>query len=235
MRQRGTARRASHGNRNSHGLDMGQSGPGPVFDVAVIGAGVVGAALAPRLQLDGYRVVVLEGAAEVLDGASKGTSGILHTRFDAPPGTLEARCVAAGRAEFLAIREALNLPLLETGAMALAWNEAAALPLLLEQAHENGVGDAALSSAAAIRELEPELCSGLRGGMRVPGEHVINRWSTRPRGGEDDLPRAPTVFSRSGCATRLFGSLYFTYSSCVNGNLGSPLNIANGGKSVAPR
>jgi len=134
---------------------MGQSERGTVFDVAVIGAGVVGAAVARRLQLGGYRVVVLEAAAEVLDGASKGNSGILHTGFDAPPGTLEAQCVAEGRAEYLAIHKDLNLPLLETGAMVLAWNgaEEAALPRLLEQAHANGVRDAVLLSAAEIRKL----------------------------------------------------------------------------------
>ena len=164
----------------NHGSGMGQSERAAGCDVAVIGAGVVGAAVARRLQLDGYSVVVLEAAAEVLDGASKGNSGILHTGFDAPPGTLEARCVAAGRAEFLAIHEGLNLPLVETGAMVLAWNEAeeAALPLLLEQAHENGVGDAVLLSVAEIRKLEPELGPGLRAGMRVPGEHIIDPWST---------------------------------------------------------
>jgi len=159
---------------------MEHSEQGPVFDVAVIGAGVVGAAVARRLQLDGCAVLVLEAAAEVLDGASKGNSGILHTGFDAPPGTLEARCVAEGRAEFLAIHEQLGLPLLETGAMVLAWNEAeeAALPRLLQQAHANAVTDAVILSAAEIRRLEPGLGPGLRAGIRVPGEHVIDPWST---------------------------------------------------------
>ncbi len=164
----------------SHGLGMGQSERGPGFDVAVIGAGVVGAAVARRLQLDGYAVVVLEAASEVLDGASKGNSGILHTGFDAPPDSLEAKCVAEGRAEFLAIHRDLDLPLVETGAMVLAWSEAeaAALPGLLEQAHANGVMDAVLLSDSEVRRLEPQLAEGVRGGMRVPGEHVIDPWST---------------------------------------------------------
>lgn len=150
------------------------------YDIAVVGAGVVGAAMARRFQLDGARVVVLEAAAEVLDGASKGNSGILHTGFDAPVGSLEARCIAAGRAEYLAIHHALNLPLVETGALVLAWSEAeaAALPKLLAQAHANAVAEAVLLSAAEIRALEPGLGPGLEGGLRVPGEHVIDPWST---------------------------------------------------------
>jgi glycerol-3-phosphate dehydrogenase len=149
------------------------------FDVAVIGAGVVGAAMARRFQLDGARVVVLEAAAEVLDGASKGNSGILHTGFDAPVGSLEARCIAAGRTEYLGIREELGLPLVETGALVLAWNaaEAALLPTLLAQAQANGVADAALLGPPEVYALEPGLGSGVTGGMVVPGEHVIDPWS----------------------------------------------------------
>ncbi len=149
------------------------------FDVAVIGAGVVGAATARRFQLDGARVVVLEAAAEVLDGASKGNSGILHTGFDAPEGSLEARCIIEGRAEYLAIREDLGLPLIETGALVLAWSDAesARLPDLLAQAHANGVDDAALLDAGAVYALEPGLGPGVTGGMVVPGEHVIDPWS----------------------------------------------------------
>lgn len=154
------------------------------YDVAVIGAGVVGCAVARRLTLDGARVVVLEKAADILDGASKGNSGILHTGFDAPPGSLEQRCVAAGHAEYRAIRERLNLPLMETGALVLAWNEAeeARLPALIAQAHANGFDDVAPLTRAQILDLEPNLSPTVRAGFRVPRESIIDPWS------------APTVY-----------------------------------------
>lgn len=149
------------------------------YDVAVIGAGVVGCAVARRLTLAGARVVVLEKALDILDGASKGNSGILHTGFDAPPGSLEQRCVAAGHAEYLAIREKLNLPLMETGALVLAWTEVeeARLPALLEQARANGVDDVAPLGRAEILALEPNLSPRVRAGFRVPREFVIDPWS----------------------------------------------------------
>ena len=156
-----------------------RSGASAGCDVAVVGAGVVGAAVARRFQLDGAKVVVLEAAREVLDGASKGNSGILHTGFDAPVGSLEARCVVEGREEYLAIREALRLPLLRTGALVLAWDDeqAGRLPELLAQAHANGVLDASLLSAADARALEPGLAPRVCGAIRVPGEAVIDPWS----------------------------------------------------------
>ena len=90
------------------------------FDVAVVGAGVIGCAIARRYAIAGARVVVLERASDILDGASKGNSAILHTGFDAPPGSLEAACVTAGYREYLDIRGRLGLPLLRTGALVIA-------------------------------------------------------------------------------------------------------------------
>ena len=140
---------------------------------------VIGCAIARRFTLKGARVVVLEKAPDVLDGASKANSAILHTGFDAPPGTLEAECIASGRAEYLAVRESLGLPLIETGALVLAWNEEeeARLPALLDKARANGVDDVEPLPAATLRALEPELATSVRAGFRVPGEHVIDGWS----------------------------------------------------------
>jgi len=150
------------------------------FDVAIIGAGVVGCALARRLVLDGARVLVLEKAAEVLDGASKANSAILHTGFDAPPDSLEQKCVAAGYREYLEIRAQLGLPLLESGAMVLAWNDAevAKLDGLVEKAHRNGVSDIFRLSRAEILAREPQLSPDVKAGFVVPGEFLIDPWTS---------------------------------------------------------
>ena len=72
------------------------------FDVAIIGAGVVGCAAARRFALAGARVIVIEKGPDILSGASKANSAILHTGFDAPPESLEWQLVRAGREEYLA-------------------------------------------------------------------------------------------------------------------------------------
>ena len=150
------------------------------FDIAVIGAGIIGCAIARRLTLDGAKVVVLEKAADVLDGASKGNSAILHTGFDAPPGSVEQICVARGYAEYLEVAQSLGLPILKSGAMVLAWNEEqlARLPSLIEKAHINGVQDVAILSREQILAREPNLSSTLLGGFEVPGEYLIDPWAT---------------------------------------------------------
>ena len=149
------------------------------FDVAVIGAGVTGVATARRFALDGQRVLLLEKGADVLSGASKANSALLHTGFDAPEGSLELRCMQLGYAEFMALREAMNLPVLKTGAMVIAWTAAqeAALPEILAAAHRNGVTDAHLISTKEILTRDPQLSPQARAAVLVPGESVIDPWS----------------------------------------------------------
>ena len=153
-------------------------GPAERFDAAVIGAGAVGCAVARRLTLAGLRVVLLERGADILSGASRANSAILHTGFDAPPGSLELACVRAGHREYRRIAGRFGLPLLETGAMVVAWTEAEAarLPALAETARANGVTDVAPLSPAAVARREPGLAP-TRGALLVPGEAVIDPWS----------------------------------------------------------
>lgn len=149
------------------------------FDVAVIGAGVVGCALARAFTLAGARVVILEKAVDVLDGASKANSAILHTGFDAPEGSLELACIREGYALYHDVRDGLGLPLVRAGAMVLAWTEeeVAGLPALMDQAVANGVTDIHPVTAAQARALEPELSDRVLAGFRVPGEHLVDPWS----------------------------------------------------------
>jgi glycerol-3-phosphate dehydrogenase len=150
-----------------------------IYDVAIIGAGVVGCAAARRFALAGLRVLLLEKGADILSGASKANSAILHTGFDAPPASLELACMQAGYDEYLSLREARNLPLLETGALVVAWSEAdeARLEALEAQAHANGVMDATRIGRESLRARESHLAGTARAALSVPREHLIDPWS----------------------------------------------------------
>jgi glycerol-3-phosphate dehydrogenase len=152
---------------------------GRLFDIAIIGAGVVGCAAFRGLTMAGARCVLIERDADILAGASKANSAILHTAFDASPGSLEMRCMQGGYAEYLGIRERLALPLLETSAIVVAWSadELAKLPAIVARAHANGVADVRQLAADEVRAREPRLAGDLLGGVLVPGEAVIDPWS----------------------------------------------------------
>lgn len=151
-----------------------------IYDVAVIGTGVVGCAMARRFALEGASVIAIEKAPDILDGASKANSAILHTGFDEPSDFLELECIKAGYREYMEIHDRLNLPVMETGALVVAWSdeEEQKLDSLMDRARNNGVGDVERLTIEQIRTREPHLSDHLTGGFLVPREYVIDPWTS---------------------------------------------------------
>ena len=152
---------------------------GEPFDVVVVGAGVVGAAVARLLARQQLRVALLDARDDVGAGTSKANTAILHTGFDAVPGSTEARLVARGYRLLSSYSAATGISVERTGAVLVAWDDeqAAGLPALREKAARNGYGHAEVVDAAEVRAMEPHLGSGVTGGMVVPDEHIIDPWS----------------------------------------------------------
>lgn len=150
-----------------------------VFDVAVIGGGVVGAAIARELAGYTGSVVLIEGREDVCEGTSKANTAILHTGFDASPGTLESRLVREGYHRTLEYCRATGIAVDVTGAVLVAWDDeqVAALPGLQRKAQANGYDKTEIIDAATVYELLPELGEGALGGLTVPDEAIIDPWS----------------------------------------------------------
>ncbi len=129
---------------------------GEIYDVAIVGAGVVGCALFREFVLAGQRTVLIERDADIINGASKANSALLHTGFDAVPGSLEAACVRRGHARYAALHDRLGLPLLPCGALVVAWSDAErqSLPGIAARAEANGVA-VDLLDVASVRAREP--------------------------------------------------------------------------------
>jgi glycerol-3-phosphate dehydrogenase len=149
-------------------------------DVAVIGAGIVGSAITRQLAGTSLSVALIEGRADVGDGTSKANTAILHTGFDAKPGTLESRLVARGYDLLGKYAEQTGIPVEHTGAVLVAWNqeELDALPGLKEKAEQNGYRRCELIDADAVYALVPDLGEGVLGGLTVPDEAIICTWTT---------------------------------------------------------
>jgi glycerol-3-phosphate dehydrogenase len=150
------------------------------FDVVVVGAGVVGSAVAR--QLSGYRLRVglVDARPDVGDVTSKANTAILHTGFDAKPGSLESRLVHDGYLLLGEYAEQVGIPVERTGALLVAWNDEQleALPGLETKAKANGYDKTFQIDADAVYEREPRLGPGALGGLVVPGESIICPWTT---------------------------------------------------------
>ncbi|MFE5173578.1 FAD-dependent oxidoreductase [Streptomyces sp. NPDC057651] len=155
--------------------------PSRPYDVAVVGAGVVGTAIARELARHPHlRIALLEASADVGDGTSKANTAILHTGFDAVPGSLESRLVREGQRLLAAYAAESGIPVEPVGALLVAWDDEQldALPDLLDKAGRNGYDAARIIGADETRAREPHLGPGALGALDVPGESIICPWTT---------------------------------------------------------
>ncbi|MEU6994188.1 FAD-dependent oxidoreductase [Streptomyces sp. NPDC046465] len=155
--------------------------PDVTYDVAVVGAGVVGSAVARGLaRYPGLRIALVEASDDVGDGTSKANTAILHTGFDAVPGSLESRLVREGQRLLAAYAAESGIPVEPVGALLVAWDaeQLAALPGLLAKAERNGYDAARVIGPAEVRAREPHLGPGALGALDVPGESIICPWTT---------------------------------------------------------
>jgi len=149
------------------------------YDVAIIGAGVVGTAIARELARHDLSIALIDANADVGDGTSKANTAILHTGFDMVPGSLESRLVARGYHLLRDYAREVGIAVEELGALLVAWSdeELANLPKLQAKAVENGYKDSVIISAADVYAREPHLGVGALGALHVPGEWIIDPWT----------------------------------------------------------
>src|SRR4051794_12942804 len=107
-------------------------------DVLVIGGGVVGCTVCRELTRYDLAVALVEGCPDIGEVTSKANSAIVHTGFDAPPGTLEARLLVDSRALWPEVIAELHIPYRRTGAVMVATD-----------AHEQGAIETEIMPKAA--------------------------------------------------------------------------------------
>lgn len=149
-----------------------------MFDVAIIGCGVIGAATAYTLARYQLKVLVLEAENDVADGTTKANSAIIHAGYDPEPGTRMARLDVLGNRLAGEICERLDVPFKRNGSLVLAFSEEEIphLKKLYSNGVANGVPGIRLLDAAQVRELEPNLSDRVVAALYAPSAGVISPW-----------------------------------------------------------
>ncbi|MCZ3388006.1 MAG: NAD(P)/FAD-dependent oxidoreductase [Actinomycetia bacterium] len=186
-----------------------------VFDVVVVGGGVVGCAVARELSAYQLSVALIEVKGDVGDGTSKANTAILHTGFDASPGTLESRLVPRGYELLTRYAASTGIPVEGTGAVLVAWSddELDALPRLRDKAAKNGYQQCELITADAVYARVPTLGAGALGGMTVPDESIICPWTTTLALATDAMTRGASILLRHGLLGVAVGKSVTTLST----------------------
>jgi glycerol-3-phosphate dehydrogenase len=151
------------------------------YDVAVIGGGVVGLAVAREMAVRGRSVVLLEREDAPAAGASSGNSGIGCTGYDAPVGSLERRLLRRAIQLHPALLRSFGMSyehVRKCGSLVVAWTpeELAKLPSIVAENFEAGDTEAVQLSAAELHELEPSLSTKALGAVLCPREAIVEPW-----------------------------------------------------------
>jgi L-2-hydroxyglutarate oxidase LhgO len=121
-----------------------------MFDVAIIGCGVVGAATAFMLSQRECSVVVLEKENDVATGATRANSAIIHAGYDPEPGTKMARLNVRGVELAQKLCKELDVPYIQNGSLVLAFDETAMWVEGLVPVGESGSSLPARSNQGAV-------------------------------------------------------------------------------------
>lgn len=149
-----------------------------MYDVVIIGCGVVGAATAYELARYKLRVAVLEAAADIAAGTTKANSAIIHAGYDPEPGTLMARLNVEGNRLTGEICEKLQVPFKRVGSLVVAFSpeQLPTLRTLYDRGCKNGVPGLRLLSGEEARAMEPGLSEEVCGALLAPSAGIIDPW-----------------------------------------------------------
>ncbi len=149
-----------------------------LYDVIIIGGGVVGLAVLRAATLNGWKCALVEAESELLTQASGSNSGIVCTGVDASPGTLERALIRDSIAQFRGYCRAHNISSRPCGSLVCLWpwDDNDVLKKVLQESHDAGDTHANHWTPEKVRTSEPNLSDSCQGAIHIPGEIVVDPW-----------------------------------------------------------
>ena len=146
-----------------------------MYDVAIIGAGVVGSAIARELSRYHANICVIEKEEDVCNGTSKANSAIIHAGFDAKPGSLKAKLNVRGNEMMTHLSKELDIPFTRNGSLVVCTKDQdrSGLDDLMEKAKRNGVPGCRIVEREELFELEPNLADDVTCALLAPTGGIV--------------------------------------------------------------
>lgn len=147
-----------------------------IYDVAIIGAGIVGASIARELSKYKLNVCMIEKADDVSCGTSKANSGIVHAGYDPVPGSLMAKLNVQGTAMYPKLSEELHFDFKQIGSLVVGFSEEDMkhVEKLYNRGLENGVPGMKIIGQEELRELEPNISEEAVGALLANSAGIIS-------------------------------------------------------------
>lgn len=146
-----------------------------MYDVAIVGAGVIGSAIARELSKYKVNACVIEKDEDVCNGTSKANSAIVHAGFDAKPGTLKAKLNVRGNEMMDQLSKDLDFPFKRNGSLVVCTKDQdpALLEELLEKGKKNGVPDLRILDRDELIAMEPNLADDVVKALFAPTGAIV--------------------------------------------------------------
>ena len=146
-----------------------------MYDVIIIGAGIVGTTLARELSRTKAKVLILEKSIDVSMGATKANSAIVHGGYAEKHEALKGRLCYKGRTQFKRLDEELNFGFEESGSLVITEeDDKEGLEKLMKNGIKNGLDDLSIIGRDEIRKLEPELSHDVKWALYCKGAGVCS-------------------------------------------------------------
>lgn len=146
-----------------------------MYDIVIIGAGVVGALTARTLARYDLKICILEKEHDVAMGTTKANSAIVHAGFDAAEGSLKAKLNVAGSQMMGAVCAELGVKYKRNGSLVVGFDQTdrAALEALLERGIRNGVAGLRIIEQEQLRTLEPNISDNATCALLAPTGGIV--------------------------------------------------------------
>ncbi|MBE6062858.1 MAG: NAD(P)/FAD-dependent oxidoreductase [Clostridium butyricum] len=146
-----------------------------MYDVVIIGAGVIGSSIFRELTKYNLKVAILEKERDVSMGTSKANSAIVHAGYDPKHGTLMAKYNVKGNEMFEDICRELNVPFKRNGSLVIGFddNDMKTIEYLYNNGNKNGVIGLKILSRDEVLEMEPNLNQEIKGGLFAPTGGIV--------------------------------------------------------------
>lgn len=146
-----------------------------MYDIAIIGAGVVGAMIARELMRYDVSLCVLERENDVACGATKANSAIVHAGFDAHPGSLKAKLNVRGSKLMKKVTDELGVKYINNGSLVIGFNDDDLLEIkkLLKQGIENGVEGVRILNSDELHNMEKNISEKATCALYAPTGAIV--------------------------------------------------------------
>ena len=149
-----------------------------MYDIAIIGAGVIGSGVARELSRYQLNIALLEKSNDVATGTSKANSALVHAGYDAKFGTNKGKFNVAGNKIYGDVCDELNVPFKRIGSYVIGFDDddMATIQDLYDNGIKLGIEGMEIHDGAQVLANEPNINKEVIGGLYAPSAGIVETW-----------------------------------------------------------